>query len=108
MEVGELDNVKVEIFIPSGDLERMVNCLTDLGLLRVGDYDSCYTYTRVKAHFRPKEDAEPYIGEVGEETLTEEIKLEFNIGLAEKEKAERVIRENHPYEKAMINFIPLL
>lgn len=103
-----MENVKVEIFIPSDHLRSMTSYLTELGLLRVGDYDSCYTYTRVKAHFRSQEQADPYVGQAGEESLTEEIKLEFNIALADKAKAEKAITDKHPYEEPMINFIPLL
>lgn len=100
--------IKVEVFIPSDSKEKLIDALADSGILKYENYDRVYSQTKVLDHFIPLENANPFIGEKKEECEVEEVKLEFRIKAKDKEKVFKIIKENHPYEVAVINFIGLL
>lgn len=100
--------LKVEFFVPLEHVKSIVDALNQDQLLTEGNYDYCFAYTPVKGHFRPLQDANPYIGNVNEITQVDEVKVECRIDALAKAKAERLIKEQHPYEVPVINFIELL
>lgn len=100
--------MKVEVFIPLANKEKLIDALTSCGILKYENYDRVYSQTKVLGHFIPLENANPFIGEKKEECEVEEVKLEFRIKAKDKEKVFKIIKENHPYEVAVINFIGLL
>lgn len=100
--------LKVEFFVPLEHVTSIVEALNQAQLLTEGNYDYCFAYTPVKGHFRPLQDANPYIGNVNEITQVDEVKVECRIDALAKAKAERIIKEHHPYEVPVINFIELL
>lgn len=100
--------IKVECNVPEEYVAPIVKALNEDQLIQSGEYDYCFAYAPVKGYFRPIGDADPFIGEVGEMTQVEEVKLEFRIPADKRKLAERLIAENHPYEVPIINFIALL
>lgn len=100
--------LKVEIFVPTSYIKELITALNQAGLLKDGNYDYCYSYTPVKGHFRPLDGAKPFIGEVGEIEEVDELKVEFRIKATDKELAESIIFEKHPYETPVFNFIELV
>lgn len=103
-----MEYVKVEFYIPLEHVKPVIEALNDKELLRDGNYDYCFAYTPVKGHFRPLDEANPFIGEVGEMTQVDEVKVECRIKASDLELARQLITEHHPYEVPVINFIALL
>jgi hypothetical protein len=100
--------IKVEVFLPIYNKEKMIAALNDKDILKYGYYDSVYSETRVTGHFRPLEGADPTEGKLGEVAAIEEIKLEFRILANGKDKTLEIIKENHAYEEPVINMVELL
>lgn len=99
--------LKVEVFIPETHLETLVEAVNNAGLMREGAYDYAYATSRVQGHFRPLAGAQPFIGHVNEVTEVAEVKVEFRIAETDYQRADLVIRQAHPYEVPVINYLML-
>lgn len=102
-----MEFLKLEVFIPLGHEESIIEALNSGGFLREGNYDYCYATSLVKGHFRPL-DAQAYIGQTGELTEVDEIKLECRIQAKHRTEVEALIRLAHPYEIPVMNYMALI
>lgn len=100
--------VKVEVFIPKEFVERLMNGINEGGYIREGEYDFAYSSTRVRGHWRPLENANPFSGAVGEISSEWEEKVEFRVKEEHISDVYEIILREHPYEVPVVNFIPLL
>ncbi|MDO4594042.1 MAG: hypothetical protein Q4B52_01570 [Tissierellia bacterium] len=100
--------LKVEIFIPEENEKELIEKLNEKEILKYGDYDSCYSKTSVKGHFRPLENSNPFIGEKNQINEVNEVKIEFRIKRQDKNICDEIIRSVHPYEEPVINYIELI
>ena len=100
--------LKLEIYIPEDHLQELQNALREVGAGKIGNYDSCLSYSRVMGTWRPLKGANPYSGEVGEISKGEEIKVEVVVEAARATATVDAVRRMHPYEEPVINLIPLL
>jgi hypothetical protein len=101
--------VKIECFIPEEYVGRLRDELNKIGALTVdGLYDYCMAVSRVRGSWRPLEGSSPYQGEKGEICEAEEAKVEFTCPKKLCGTAVQTIRKVHPYEKPVINVIPLV
>lgn len=98
---------KLEIYIPESHLKDLQRALQSTKAGRIGDYDSCMAYSRVKGTWRPLEGANPYIGEVGVICEADELKVEVNVDKDNLSQTIQAIKEIHPYEEPLINVISL-
>ena len=53
---------KIEIFLPEKYIELMIERINNLGACKVGNYDYCASYIKVKGCWRPLESAAPFKG----------------------------------------------
>ena len=105
----EFATVKIETFIPKEQVKEVREELNKIGALTVdGCYDYCMSVSTVKGSWRALQGANPYIGEVGEICEAEEVKIEFTCRMEIYKAALDTIRRVHPYEKPVINVMPLL
>lgn len=104
----KFERIKLEIYIPEDHLRQLQDVLREVGAGKIGNYDSCLSYSRVSGTWRPLEGADPYNGEVGEISEGEEIKVEVVIDADSAAETVAAIRRVHPYEEPVINLIPLL
>lgn len=100
--------IKCEVFLPKDYEKKLIDALNAHEILKFNQYDSVYAATEVTGHWRPLEGADPYDGTIGKLSTAKEIKLEFRIPVYERMRVERIIREVHPYEEPVINFLELL
>jgi hypothetical protein len=101
--------VKIETFIPEEYVSSLREALNKIGALTVdGIYDYCMSVSKVKGSWRPLEGANPYNGEIGEICEAEEMKVEFTCRKEILKAAVETIKLVHPYEKPVINAVPLL
>lgn len=103
-----LKKLKLETYIPETHLIQLRDALCDEGAGKIGNYDSCMSYSRVSGTWRPLEGANPYNGRVGEISEGEEIKVEVVIRAEQAHDVVEAVRRVHPYEEPVINLIPLL
>jgi hypothetical protein len=101
--------VKIETFIPEEYIPSLRDELNKIGALTVdGIYDYCMSVSKVKGSWRPLAGANPYNGEIGEIYDAEEMKVEFTCRKEILNAAVETIKLVHPYEKPVINALPLL
>ncbi len=102
------NELKLEIFIPKSHLPALRLALQSVGAGRLGNYDSCLSYSRVTASWRSLHGSRPYLGTEGEVSEAEEIKVEINILAGDLERTLNAIYEAHSYEEPLVNVIPIL
>lgn len=103
-----MEFIKVEVFIPDVDKWKVIDALNKEEILKDDGYDSVFSETPVTGHFTPLEGSDPDIGNIGEHTTVDEVKLEFRIRSYDKDRVDEIIKASHPYEVPMINYIKLL
>lgn len=100
--------VKIEIFIPEEQTNKLREALNNIGALGVGNYDNVMSITKIKGYWRPLKGANPFEGEINKISEATENKIEFSTDIKNIENIIKVIKEVHPYEEPVINIIPLL
>ncbi|MCX6810526.1 MAG: YqfO family protein [Candidatus Berkelbacteria bacterium] len=104
-----MDNyVKIYVFIPKNDADKVRLALGKAGIGKMGNYDHCSFVSEGKGYFRPQGGANPAIGSIGNIEEVEEIKLEFVCLKSEIDKVLEVVKKYHPYEEVALDVIPLL
>ena len=99
---------KLEIFIPESHLEALRAALQSVDAGHIGTYDGCLSHSPVTSCWRPLPGTTPYLGRVGELCAAPELKVEVTCRLADLERTVAAVKAVHPYEKPVINAIPLL
>lgn len=101
--------VKIECFIPGEYVGRLRDELNQIGALTVdGRYDYCLAVSTVRGSWRPLAGSSPYAGETGKICEAEEAKVEFTCKKELCRAAVQTIKNVHPYERPVINVLPLL
>ncbi len=100
--------VKFVIYVPKDFQEKMVSVLEAAGAGSIGNYSGCTFNTNGTGTFRPLEDSNPAIGEMGVFENVDEVKIET---IVEKGNLQSVLKKAvkaHPYETPAYDIIPLL
>lgn len=103
----EFEFCKIEIFLPKTHLAALQEALRRVDAGHVGNYDCCLSYHEVTGCWRPLAGSEPYSGEENEISREAEYKVEVLCRAEKAEQTIRAIKEAHPYERPVINAIPL-
>lgn len=103
-----IKSYKLEIFIPESHLSQLQAALRAAGAGRIGNYDSCMSYSPVTGVWRPLDGAAPFIGRDGELCTAPELKVEVVCPQEILDATIAGIKSVHPYETPVINVIPLL
>ncbi|NWK85640.1 Nif3-like dinuclear metal center hexameric protein [Staphylococcus sp. GSSP0090] len=102
-----LSYYKVQVFIPKDHLIEFKNKLSAAGLAEEGDYQYCFFESPGNGQFKPIDGANPHIGELDQISSVEEYKLEFMIDYNQKQLAQQLVIQHHPYETPVFDFIEL-
>ncbi len=100
-------DVKLEIFTPQEYVLPLRDALAKIGAGVIGNYDHCVALYPIQGYYRPLAGADPFEGEVGQISEGTEYKVEVNCKRELVKAALKAIRSVHPYEKPLINIIPL-
>lgn len=98
---------KVQVFIPEENLKTFKDALSDAGLAEEGNYKYCFFESSGNGQFKPTGSANPHIGSIDKIEEVKEFKLEFMIEAYQKDLAEKLIKNNHPYETPVFDFIKM-
>lgn len=104
----QINQFKIEIFIPKEFVEKLGDELSEANVGKIGNYDHCMSINNVKGYWRPLKGADPHEGNIGELCKGEECKIEMRCKREYVENALKIIRRVHPYEEPVINVIPIL
>jgi hypothetical protein len=104
----DIDYVKIVVFVPADDADKIRNVLNESGAGRIGNYDNCSFSTRGLGRFRGLEGSKPALGNIGRVEEIEEERIETICPKAKLEDVIKAVRAAHPYEEAAIDVFPLL
>ena len=99
--------VKIVVFVPEADAEKVRLALGKAGAGKIGNYSYCSFSSKGIGRFLPEIGANPHIGTVGkiEEVVEERIET-----ICERERLDAVIsamKASHPYEEVAYDVYPL-
>lgn len=99
---------KIGVNIPEDYLEKMMDSVNESIEPLYPGYDRTFSYWKVTSTWRPLPGSKPFLGEIGKIEVAEEMHVEFAVTDKYLRQALKAIRKVHPYEKPVIDIIPLL
>lgn len=99
--------VKLVTYVPNTHAKAVADAIGSAGGGSIGNYENCHFFTEGKGTFTPLEGAKPFIGEVNQTEVVDEVRIETII---EKPQLKMVLTElikTHPYELPAYDIIPL-
>jgi len=99
--------LKLVTFIPEDHLDKVRDALFAAGGGSIGNYDKCSFTSNGTGTFRGGEEANPYVGEVGEFHFEKEARLEIILPKHLKNNIVRTLLDTHPYEEVAYDLYPL-
>ncbi|MDR1371233.1 MAG: Nif3-like dinuclear metal center hexameric protein [Dysgonamonadaceae bacterium] len=99
--------LKLVTFVPSEHAEAVRGALFNAGAGTIGNYDSCSYNVDGAGTFRAKQDANPFVGAIGELHTEPEVRIETALPAYKKTPVLRALLVSHPYEEPAYDFYPL-
>ena len=90
---------KIVTFVPSKDVQKVLDSLYGVGLGQIGNYDECSFQVKGTGSFRPNDQANPSVGKQNERELVEETRIEGIFPSHLKGKVVNALKKAHPYEE---------
>ncbi|WP_316347767.1 Nif3-like dinuclear metal center hexameric protein [Desulfuromonas acetoxidans] len=101
------DQVKLVVFVPEDDTDRVATALFKAGAGHIGGYDHCSFRNRGTGTFRPGTDTQPFIGQAGQDERVDEVRLETIVPRHRLAATLQRMEKAHPYEEVAYDLIPL-
>ncbi|MGC4111536.1 MAG: Nif3-like dinuclear metal center hexameric protein [Nocardioides sp.] len=98
---------KLVVFAPVGDAEPVRAALHSAGAGVIGDYDHASYTVPGEGRFRPLPGANPTVGNVGVEELTDELRIEVVMPRAIRTRVIRAMLAAHSYEEVAYDVVEL-
>ncbi len=98
------DLLKLTVFVPDSDADRVRLALFDCGAGKIGNYDSCSFGVNGEGTFRALDGATPAVGELFTFHTEKETRLELILPRWKRAVTEDAIRQTHPYEEPAFEF----
>ncbi|NOR33346.1 MAG: Nif3-like dinuclear metal center hexameric protein [Bacteroidales bacterium] len=99
--------IKVVVFVPQAQMEKVRQAMFDAGAGKLGKYDSCSFNLEGSGTFRGGEGSHPFAGEAGAFHQEPEIRLETIIPSELTAKVISAMCAAHPYEEVAYDIYPL-
>ena len=93
--------------VPVLHADSVRNALFNAGAGHIGNYDSCSYNLKGEGTFRPREGANPHIGEIDTLHVEPEVRIETVIPIMKKEEVLRALLAVHPYEEPVFDLFPI-
>lgn len=91
--------MKLAVYVPHNHADEMRASLAKVGAGAIGAYDHCSFTTEGQGRFCAQDGAKPYVGEVGELHIEEELKIEVVFPSGQKNRVLKAMLNGHPYEE---------
>lgn len=98
---------KIDVYIPEDYVDLLIKKLGQEKIITIGNYDYCYTTSKVKGHFMPNDLANIFSGEKIIINEVDEIKLEFRTTEDNIKKCIQIIEDIHPYEECVYDIFEI-
>jgi dinuclear metal center YbgI/SA1388 family protein len=104
---GNNSLVKLVVFVPQAEQERVRQAICAAGAGGIGNYGDCTFRAPGTGTFRPLAGAHPAIGKVGDLEQVAEERLEVLVEKGRLGRALEAMQAAHPYEEVAYDIIPL-
>lgn len=104
----EADDAKLVTFVPTANVDTVLDALAGAGAGVIGDYQRCSFRVVGTGTFRPSDGADPYTGTVGQDNEETEARLEIVVSRGRLGGAVRALLAAHPYEEVAYDVYPLV
>jgi len=98
---------KLVVFVPTSHLSDFRQAIFNAGAGHIGEYDQCSYGLNGTGTFRGGENANPYVGKIGELHEEAEVRFETIFPQQLQRKIIQAIHKNHPYEEPAYDIYPL-
>lgn len=98
---------KIVTFVPPAYLEKVSQAMFSTGAGTIGSYKGCSFYVLGTGTFIPQENAQPFVGTVGQFEKVSEMRLEVETPADLLNQVVEQILSTHPYEEPVIDIYPL-
>ena len=98
---------KLQTYVPHSHHQQVMEALFKAGAGNIGKYTECSFSTEGLGTFMGKEEANPYLGEIGIRHTESEKKLEVLLDVSQQGRVLKALKEAHPYEEVAYELIPL-
>ncbi|MCF8069930.1 MAG: Nif3-like dinuclear metal center hexameric protein [Desulfobacterales bacterium] len=99
---------KFVVYVPAESEQAILKALFETDAGKIGKYSGCSFRTKGTGTFIPDSDAEPYIGQFGEVSHVEEIRIEAVVSKNEINNVVAHVRKHHPYERMAYDIFPMV
>lgn len=89
----------LDVYVPKDAVSQVENAAFSAGAGNIGNYDQCNYAVTGQGSFRPLQNANPAIGNVGKREYVEEVKLSFIFEKYKQAALISAIIQAHPYEE---------
>lgn len=94
-------------FIPEKDSEKVIDAIFRSGAGKFSNYDRAGFICKGIGRFRPCENANPYIGKIGNDEFVSEIRFETIVEDELVDDVIKALRKAHPYEEPAIYLLKI-
>lgn len=98
---------KLVTFCPSEHADKVRAAIFDAGAGHIGEYDQCSFNAEGQGSFRAGENADPFVGKVGELHFEKETRIETIFPAFLQDRIIRALLAAHPYEEVAYDIYPL-
>ncbi len=99
--------LKLAVFVPVGHDEKVRSSMAEAGAGWIGNYSSCFFFTRGTGTFKPAPGTRPFIGKTGELEQVEEVKVETIVPAYRLDAVLEAMQKAHPYEEVAYDLYQL-
>lgn len=94
-------------YVPKGHASIVRKALAEAGAGSIGNYDACSFNVEGIGTFRPNNQANPYIGEIGKIQYENEIRISVIFEIHKKHEVLKALLDSHPYEEVAYEVMAL-
>ncbi|MDQ0205558.1 Nif3-like dinuclear metal center hexameric protein [Alkalicoccobacillus murimartini] len=98
---------KLVVFVPETHAEAVCEALGEAGAGHIGAYSHCSYSLQGTGTFRPGDDSDPFIGEVGKQEYVQEARIETVVPETIVQDVLNVMHKVHPYEEVAYDLYSL-
>lgn len=99
--------LKLVTYVPKNELDKVQFALFEAGAGEIGNYAECSFYNEGTGAFKPINNANPAVGELGTRHEGTEIRLEVIVPDFKMKQVEKALFQSHPYEEVAYEWVKL-
>ena len=100
--------LKLIYYVPESHLEITKTAIFEAGAGGIGDYEQCAWQVKGLGQFKPKANAQPFIGQIDQLETLEEWRVETIVPEANAKQVKQALELAHPYEEPALEFVQII